>query len=85
LDLSRHRSRALSVELIHQADVIYAMSQSHAKAVASLVPGAADKVSNLDPNGDIEDPIGGEVSLYIAVAERIKKLIEQRLAQGIVP
>jgi len=42
-------------------------------------------VSNLDPNGDIEDPIGGEVSLYIAVAERIKKLIEQRLAQGIVP
>jgi protein-tyrosine phosphatase len=85
LDLSRHRTRALSVELIHQADAIYTMSQSHAKAVVSLVPGAADKVSNLDPAGDIEDPIGGEVSLYIEVAERIKKLIEQRLAQGIVP
>jgi len=42
-------------------------------------------VSNLDPVGDIEDPIGGEVALYIEVAERIKKLIEQRLAQGIVP
>jgi len=61
------------------------MSQSHAKSVASLVPSAADKVSSLDPAGDIEDPIGGEVSLYIEVAERIKKLIEQRLAQGIVP
>jgi protein-tyrosine-phosphatase len=61
------------------------MSQNHARAVVSLVPAAADKVSNLDPEGDIEDPIGGDLSLYTEVADRIKKLIEQRLAQGIVP
>jgi L-threonylcarbamoyladenylate synthase len=85
VDVSRHRSRPLSVELIHQADVIYTMSQSHGRAVASLVPAAADKVSNLDPDGDIEDPIGGDVSLYTEVADRIKRLIEKRLAQGIVP
>ena len=60
------------------------MSQSHARAVASLVPAAADKVSNLDPDGDIEDPIGGDVSLYKEVADRIGKLIEKRLAEGIV-
>jgi protein-tyrosine phosphatase len=85
LDLSHHRSRALSVELIHQADLIYTMTQSHAKAVVSLVPGAAQRVSRLDPAGDIEDPIGGEVSLYVEVAERIKKLIEERLPQAVVP
>jgi protein-tyrosine phosphatase len=85
IDLSRHRSKPLSVELIHQADVIFTMSESHGRAVASLVPSAADKVSNLDPEGDIEDPIGGDVSLYTEVAERIKKLIEKRMAQGIVP
>jgi protein-tyrosine phosphatase len=83
-DLSRHRSRPLSVELIHQADAIYTMSQAHAKAVTSLVPGAADRVSTLDPEADIEDPIGGDVPLYTEVAERIKKLIEQRLSGDIL-
>ena len=29
VDLSRHRSRPLYVELIHQADIIYTMSRSH--------------------------------------------------------
>lgn len=85
VDLSRHRSRPLSVELIHQADFIFTMSESHARAVASLVPAAADKVSNLDPDGDIEDPIGGDLPLYKEVAQRIRTLIEKRLAQGIVP
>jgi protein-tyrosine phosphatase len=85
MDLSRHRSRPLSVELIHQADMIFTMSQNHARAVASLVPAAADRVSTLDPEGDIEDPIGGDVPLYMEVAERIRMLIEKRLAQGIVP
>jgi protein-tyrosine phosphatase len=84
VDLTRHRSRPLSVELIHQADAIFTMSQNHARAVVSLVPSAADKVSNLDPDGDIEDPIGGDVKLYAEVAERIKALIEKRLASGIV-
>jgi protein-tyrosine phosphatase len=82
-DLSRHRSRPLSVELIHQADSIYTMSQAHAKAVTSLVPGAADRVSTLDPESDIEDPIGGDLPLYTEVAERLKKLIEQRLSREI--
>jgi protein-tyrosine phosphatase len=82
-DLSRHRSRPLSVELIHQADVIYTMGKSHAQVVASLVPGAAEKISNLDPDGDIEDPIGGDLPLYSQVAERIKGLIEQRLERDI--
>jgi len=85
VDLSRHRSRPLTVELIHQADMIYTMSQSHSRAVLSLVPGAADRVSSLDPDGDIEDPIGGEVSLYTEVAARMKSLIEKRFSQGIVP
>ena len=85
LDLSRHRSRPLSVELIHQADFIYTMSQSHAKAVVSLVPAAAGKVSALEPERDIEDPIGGDLSLYTQVAEQLKILIEKRLAHAVVP
>jgi protein-tyrosine phosphatase len=84
LDLTRHRSRPLSVELIHQADVIYTMSRRHARDVISLVPAAADKVSPLDPAMDIEDPIGGDIALYDQVAMQLKRLIEQRLDTVIV-
>jgi protein-tyrosine phosphatase len=80
-DLSRHRSRPLSVELIHQADVIYTMSRSHAASVTALAPSAADKVVSLDSTGDIDDPIGGDVALYQALASQLRTLIEHRLRE----
>ena len=79
VDLSRHRSRALSVELIHQADVVYTMGQGHAQAVRSLVPSAVDKIETLDPNGDIEDPIGSDLAVYKSLAGQLSALIQQRL------
>jgi protein-tyrosine phosphatase len=78
-DLSHHRSRPLTVELIHQADMIYTMSRNHAHQVTALVPSASDKVSTLDPAGDIEDPIGGDASLYQDLAGQLQGLIEVRL------
>jgi protein-tyrosine phosphatase len=83
IDLSRHRSRPLSVELIHQADFIFPMSRAHAGAVTALVPSAADKVFTLDPNGDIEDPIGSELAVYESLARTLRGLIEARLAEKV--
>ena len=80
-DLSRHRSRPLSVELIHAADVIFTMSRAHARDVVAFVPAAADKTLTLDPEGDIEDPIGGDASLYQELAVQLNALIEKRLAE----
>jgi protein-tyrosine phosphatase len=82
-DLTRHRSRPLTVELIHQADVIYVMSRAHGRAVTSLVPSATEKVATLDPQGDIEDPIGGDVALYQRLAGELRTLIEQRLREKV--
>ncbi len=81
-ELSSHRSRPLTVELIHQADVIYTMGRGHASAVASLVPSATDKTFTLDPEGDIEDPIGGDLELYQSLAGQMQKLIELRLSKN---
>ena len=78
-DLTKHRSRPLSVELIHQADVVYVMSRSHAAAVTALVPSAAEKTMTLDPDGDIDDPIGGDLSLYQTLAGQMQQLLEKRL------
>ena len=84
-DLSGHRSRPLTIELIHQADAIYTMGRSHAQAVAAMAPSAADKVFPLDPDKDIEDPIGGDVGLYRKLAESLEKLIERRLSERPLP
>jgi protein-tyrosine phosphatase len=80
-DLSTHRSRPLTIELIHQADVIYTMGRSHAQAVAAMVPSAREKVATLDPAGDIDDPIGGDISLYQDLAGQLRGLIEKRLQE----
>ena len=83
-DLTRHRSRPLTVELIHQADVIYTMGKSHARAVTALVPSAAQKVATLDPQGDIDDPIGGDMELYTKLAGELRTLIEKRLKEQVL-
>ena len=44
--------------------------------VTALVPSASEKVAPLDPKGDIEDPIGGDVSLYQGLAGQLQGLIE---------
>ena len=82
IDLAAHRSRPLTVELIHQADVIFAMGRGHMSAIASLVPSALEKTRTLDPKGDIDDPIGGDVKLYQSLAGQMEKLIEQQLNEN---
>ena len=82
-DLTRHRSRPLTVELIHQADMIFTMGRAHARAVTSLVPSASEKVATLDPQGDIDDPIGGDDALYHRLAGELRTLIEQRLREKV--
>jgi L-threonylcarbamoyladenylate synthase len=83
-DLSRHRSQPLSVELIHQADHIFTMGRSHRSAVAALVPSAVEKTETLDPDGDIEDPIGGDLSLYKDLAVSLKTLIDDRVKSSVL-
>ncbi len=80
-DLSGHRARPLNIELVNQADLIYVMGRGHQRAIAQLAPAAGDKVSLLDPAGDIDDPIGGDQRLYSQVALHLQELIEQRLTE----
>jgi L-threonylcarbamoyladenylate synthase len=83
-DLSHHRSRPLTVELIHQADMIFTMSRNHAHQVMALVPAATEKVTTLDPTGDIEDPIGSDVTIYQELAGQLQKLIAMRLQEKVL-
>jgi protein-tyrosine-phosphatase len=83
-DLNSHRSRTLTPELVNQADVIFTMGQSHAQTVAALSPPATTRVMPLDPDGDVEDPIGGDVSLYLSLARQFEELIPRRLDETVM-
>jgi protein-tyrosine phosphatase len=84
-DLTRHRSRMLNNELINQADVIFTMGRSHAQAIRMMSPGSSSKVISLDPDGDIEDPIGADEEHYLSLARTMERLIEDRLDEKVIP
>ena len=71
----------IAPQCLHQADRIFTMGRAHAMQVAALVPSAAEKVSTLDPSGDIDDPIGGDTALYRDLAGQLETLIEKRLKE----
>ncbi|MCC7145881.1 MAG: threonylcarbamoyl-AMP synthase [Phycisphaeraceae bacterium] len=81
LDLSKHRSKKLTVGMVREADVIYCMTGAHVEAVLSLDAAARGKTFLLDENGDIADPIGSSLTVYQRCAEMIRRRLEQRLRE----
>ncbi len=79
VDISGHRSRALTIHLIEQSDLIFAMTRGHRQAVVEMCPEAANKCSLLDDGADIPDPIGQSQAVYDNCAERIDKVITKRI------
>ena len=65
IDMTAHRARRVSEQLLSEADLIVVMTEAHAQIIESLDPGAVTKVlrfGGLVPeraDADIADPIGG--------------------------
>jgi protein-tyrosine-phosphatase len=73
-----HSARNLTVELAHQVEKIFCMTEAHRNAVINLVPAAAAKTHCLDQNGDVEDPAGKGLAAHVNCAQRIHGLVRQR-------
>jgi protein-tyrosine-phosphatase len=73
-----HAARNLTAEMSHSADKIFCMTQAQRRAVIEMIPSVAFKTQCLDPDGDIEDPIGGDLADYINCAARIRTLVRLR-------
>lgn len=76
-----HNARSLTSELVDQAQIIFCMTNAHRSAVVEMVPSAAAKTRCLDPEGDIEDPIGKGQEAYERCARQIQSLLKLRLDQ----
>ncbi len=78
-NIQNHRSQLATTELIQRADVVFCMTEGHVQVVADFVPGAAGKVLRLDPEGDLLDPIGAGLDVYVGTAEQILRALQARL------
>jgi protein-tyrosine-phosphatase len=77
-------SKPLSAEMVRKADLILCMSAEHVVAVKRLVgddPEQGAKIVQIDPEGDLEDPIGMGQGAYDALARRFRELIPKRLTE----
>lgn len=76
------RSKPLTAKMITSAHTIYCMTASHRAAACALVPdddAALEKIQLLNPDGDIADPIGAPQAVYDELADRLQKIIPERL------
>jgi protein-tyrosine-phosphatase len=76
------RSKRLTAEMIRAADVVLAMTPSHADAARRLVSGEAEhesKVMPVDPRAAMEDPIGMGQDAYDRLARRLRESLPARL------
>jgi protein-tyrosine phosphatase len=80
-DLSTHLSQPVTLDALRRADAVFTMTEAHRAEVLQMMPGAERKTFRLDPEADIDDPIGSDEAVYRQVAERLEKLIRQRLSE----
>ena len=74
-------SKPLTADMIRKADVVFCMTLGHVAAAQGLLgdDDGDDKITRLDPDADIEDPLGSDQGAYDLLAERFMHLIPPRL------
>ena len=82
LDLSPHRARQLSREIVSGADIILAMGPHHLERIESLGGGRkmyllTDYASHGKSTRAISDPIGADLDVYRATFEELDREIRR--------
>lgn len=83
MDISDHRSRRVTGELLEEFDLILTMEAGHKEALRIEFPDLAGRIYMLSEmageQNDIEDPIGGPKEDYEAAAREIEHLLGRGL------
>ena len=76
LDLSSHRSRLLTPEIIGESDLVLVMSPSHLSRVKDLAPASNAHLLGAFTSGkaghSVQDPFGGDLSAYRATVDELE-------------
>lgn len=81
VDLTSHRARILTPEIVAEADLIFVMTPAHLEQVKQM--GGRGKAHVLDEYASgarsegINDPFGGDLSAYRDTADALEKYLEK--------
>lgn len=77
LDLSGHRSRQLTREIVDESDLVLVMAPSHISRVKELSVGANVHLlagfASEDAGHTVQDPFGGNLEAYRETADELEK------------
>jgi len=76
IDVSMHKGKGITPELLKKADFIFTMERFHRNAILNMMPAADSKTRLLRENEDIPDPIGKSLEDYRYVRDIIKDKVE---------
>jgi protein-tyrosine phosphatase len=83
IDLSRHRSRAVTAELLDRSDLVLVMETAHLRTLQAQFPRLAGRVhlltEMLGETYDIEDPVGMGLERYRSLADSLQALFARAL------
>jgi protein-tyrosine phosphatase len=77
----QHSSQVVTPELVDQAERIFCMTEEQCRSLVSRFPEAVSKVQRLDPDGDLEDPNGQDLAIFLSLAARMQKLVRHRISE----
>lgn len=85
IEMGAHAAKPVTKRMIADADLILAMTEGHRQALKDIDPRVDGKAATVDPAGDIADPIGGPLDVYVATARRLLEVIRARFeAEGLI-
>lgn len=79
-DISAHRARQVTPDIINKASLVVALAAEHLSSMEAVAPGAGEwmvLLGRLDPDRahpDVVDPIGGSLDDYREVRDDIARL-----------
>jgi protein-tyrosine phosphatase len=80
VDLTEHRSQAMTTSLLAQADIVLVMEEAHRRSLFYLAPQYLSKVYLLTEmsgrHEDVEDPYGRPLAAYARTADLLEQLID---------
>jgi L-threonylcarbamoyladenylate synthase len=82
INIKKHKSTAMSRQLVKESDFIFTMSRAHLEQILAISPEFAGKCSLLAEE-DIPDPIGQNQQVYDKCAELIEKAVKKRISEFI--
>lgn len=80
LDLTRHRARQLTRDLVTDAGAVFGMNEFHVKRIRRMHAGSSVPVALLAADGQpIDDPYGASLGTYRRIRDEILAAVNDRL------